>query len=138
MKLLLIFQIFFLLFAIGCSNGKSSSPVGEKIIRTGIDSASATTDTVRKISENTGILAEEVVISSSNAIKEVVISLEKIRKEIIRTFGQSETNREMIGPVLLRCPYCKRIMRIEKIPAKKEQRKVCPHCSKEMIIRWVD
>lgn len=138
MKSPLVYHIFFLLVVIGCSNKTPSSPIGEKIIGTGVDSATITTTAIRDISEQTGILAETIVISSSEAIKEIIISLENLRKKTIQTFGETETSHEIIGPVLLRCPYCKRIVRIEKIPVSKEQKKTCPHCGKEMIIRWVD
>ncbi len=138
MKLLLVSHIFFLLIAVGCSNKTPSSPVGEKIIKTGVDSATVTTTAIRDIGEQTGILAETIVISSSEAIKEIIISLENLRKKTIQTFGETETSHEIIGPILLRCPYCKRIVRIEKIPISKQQRKTCPHCAEEMIIRWTD
>lgn len=138
MKLLLVSHLFFLLIAVGCSNQAPSSPIGKKIVETGVDSAAVTTDAVRDISEQTGIFAETVVVTSSKAIQEIIISLEKLRRKTIQTFGQTETSHEIIGPVLLRCPYCKRVIRIEKIPPSKQQRKTCPHCSKEMIIRWID
>jgi len=137
MKILVVSHLFFLVIIAGCSNKTPSAPIGDKIIRTGIDSATVTTDAARSVSEQTGIFIEGIVVTSSGAIKEIIISLEKLRRKSIQTFGQTETHREIIGPILLRCPYCKRVIQIKKTHSK-EQRETCSHCSEEMIVRWTD
>ncbi|MCD6460149.1 hypothetical protein J7L67_05735 [bacterium] len=139
-----VFFIYCLFFNIsGCAKKaqvKSDSKeyvLGENVVDGTIGAVTQTTEFARLITENTGSLTENFISVLSEAIKQVIVSLENLRKKSIETFGQKSVTEEVTGPAFIECPYCKKSLQIKTVPKKSSQdRYQCPFCKKEFIVKW--
>lgn len=109
------------------------------VIDAPLGAVTATTDVARTVGENAGNLTEKFILFSSGAMKQVIISIEELRKMGIQTFGSSEVKKEVIGPFMIRCPYCKRPISITKRTLEMtKETQICPHCEHKFLINWKD
>lgn len=129
----------------GCGTKKQqqaeSSPkvVGEEAIEGTLFAFTQTAEVARNVTETTGSFTEGMIGASSNAVKQIIVSLENLRKKTVETFGQREVTTELVGPAIIECPYCGKLARISDPPNKNAEVKYqCPYCKKEFIIKWVD
>ncbi len=126
----------------GCASTPKDTPQApaEEAIETTLSAFTHTAEFARGVTEKTGNITEGMIETSTAAIKEIIVSLENLRKKTIETFGQKEiTKTEVVGPALIECPYCKKRAKISDPPkSSKEIQYQCPYCKKEFIIKWVD
>ena len=149
MKKKYIYSLLTILFVAGCACKKDQCVKNNQdnndyemlgtVVEVPIGAVSTTTDAARAVSENAGNLTEKFIIISSDTVKQIFVSLEQLRKKSIEQLGTKKVTHEIIGPVIIQCPYCEKGLTISKIPkANTSTKHICPHCSKEFIINWQD
>ncbi|RJP58588.1 MAG: hypothetical protein C4541_07695 [Candidatus Auribacter fodinae] len=110
--------------------------VGEEAIEGTLGTIAATSDAARKVTDTTGAITEDVIIMSSDAVKNIIISLESLRKKSIETIGTKEVTYEVTGPYIMYCPYCGHPMSITREDSAAISAHTCPECKNEFLLNW--
>lgn len=134
-------------FSLSCATNQTKSQTdqhhapevaGEKAIEGTIETITMTADAARTVTEGTGAITEDVIIMSSDAVKNIIISLESLRKKGIETIGTRNVSYETRGPYIMYCPYCGASLTVTREGDSSLTSHTCPDCGNEFLLNWQD